>query len=312
VHVNTSFRYRAGGGRPARPRRAIDPLAVIGVLTDRDRLLIETLAEHQVLTTPQIAALAFPSLDVAQRRLLRLYRLRLVDRFRWHTTTGSQPWHYTLGVVGAELIAAAGGTTAPRPGQLRERQTRLATSPRLDHLLGVNRFFTDLAGHARTHPDTALTTWLSESRCAERYGRIVRPDGYGTWTENGRQTNFFLEYDTGTEPLRRLVDKLPGYADLARAGGPTGTVLFWLPSTAREAHLRDTLGPHPRVPVATAAAIWAAATGCCPADAIWLPTGATPRRRLADLPASPHAQAARRAVLEQPYLSELADGEEPE
>ncbi len=284
MHFPASSRSLARGGRrrPAR-RRAIDPLAVIGVVTGRDRHIIETLAEHQVLTSHQLAEMAFPSRDVAQRRLLRLYQLKVLDRFRWYTTAGSQPWHYTLGIVGAELIAAAGATTPPRPGQLRERQARLATSPRLGHLLGVNGFFTALAGHARTHTDTALDTWSSEARCAEHYGRIVRPDGSGTWTEHGRQLSFFLEYDTGTEPIRRLVDKLPGYANLARAGGPTGTVLFWLPSTAREAHLRDALGPNSGVPVATTAATWAAATGACPADAVWLPARSQARRRLADL-----------------------------
>jgi Replication-relaxation len=284
MHLPASSRSLPRGGRgwPVR-RRVVDPLAVIGVLTGRDRHIIEVLAEHQVLTSHQLAEMAFPSRDVAQRRLLRLYQLKVLDRFRWYITAGSLPWHYTLGVVGAELIAAAGATTPPRPGQLRERQARLATSPRLGHLLGVNGFFTALAGHARTHPDTALAAWSSEARCAEHYGRIIRPDGSGVWVEAGRRVEFFLEYDTGTELLRRLVDKLAGYADLARAGGPTGTVLFWLPSTAREANLRDALGANPRVPVATAAATWAAAAGCCPADAIWLPTGASPRRRLAEL-----------------------------
>ena len=204
-------------GRPARsaalPR---DPLAVLGCLTLRDRHLLDLLDEHQVLTTSQLTRLAFPSRTMAQRRLLRLTQLGVLDRFRWHQQVGSQDWHYTTGLLGCELIAAARGASAPRPGEHRRRLTRLAANPRLGHLLGSNDVFTRLAGHAATQPGCALSAWWSERRCAGRYGQLVRPDGYGAWTQHGQHTQFFFEYDTGTEPLTRVVAKLPGYADLAR------------------------------------------------------------------------------------------------
>lgn len=43
---------------------------------------------------------------------------------------------------------------------------------------------------------------------------IVRPDGYGRWHQDGREVDFFLEYDRGTEPLDRLAAKLAGYRKL--------------------------------------------------------------------------------------------------
>jgi Replication-relaxation len=113
---------------------------------------------------------------------------------------------------------------------------------RLHYPLGVNGFFCALAAHARTHPGTGLVAWWSERRCAEDYGQIVRPDVYGAWVEDGRRVDFFLEHDTGTEPLGRVAAKLSGYADLATAGGPAYPVLLWLPSSAREAHLQRLLG----------------------------------------------------------------------
>src|SRR2546421_5200944 len=209
------FTSRSGSGPAfeAFPGRLpADPLAVLRSLTSRDRMLIEVLSEHQVLTTHQICELAFPSLDVAQRRLLRLIRLGVLDRFRRRLPLGSEPWQYVLGATGAALDAAERAVDAPRPAALRSRCLRLATSPRLGHLLGVNGWFCELAGHARTHPGTALSAWWSESRCAAHYGELVRPDGYGAWTEGARGVEFFLEYDTGTEPLRRLAAKLDGYA----------------------------------------------------------------------------------------------------
>jgi hypothetical protein len=275
-----------GAGPAASAGRPGDLLSLIGVLTERDRRLIDVLTEHQVLTTDQLAALAFPSLDTAQHRLLRLHRLGVVDRFRWNPTAGSATWHYTLGPAGAALAAAARGAEPPRPSELRRRAARLATSPRLGHLLGVNGFFCGLGSYARTHPGTTLAAWWSERRCAEHYGQIVRPDGYGAWVEDGQRTEFFVEHDTGTEPLGRLVAKLPAYADLVTAGGPAHPVFFWLPSTAREAHLRRLLDERrATVAVATAAAELARALGASPAGPIWLPVGSGRRRCLIDLAA---------------------------
>ena len=213
------------------------------VLTDRDRWLVALLAEHQVLTTSQITELAFPSLDVAQRRLLKLAGLGVLDRFRWHTMIGSQTWHYTLGQLGSHLVAAMRGVDPPRPAEHRRRIERLAANPRLGHLLGVNGLFTALAAHARTDPSATLAAWWSEQRCAQRYGELIRPDGYGRWTQAGRTVAFFCEYDTGTEPLTRVTAKLPGYADLTTGGGPNHPVLIWLPSGRRETNLRAALGP---------------------------------------------------------------------
>ncbi len=279
---------RRGGGPaasdPLSAGRGADPLIVLRCLTDRDRCLVSVLAEHQVLTTTQVTQLAFPSLDVAQRRLLRLTRLGILDRFRWHALVGSEAWHYTLGPAGAALVAAERGVEAPRPADLRRRALRLAASPRLAHLLGVNGWFCALAEEARTHPGTALVAWWSERRCAEHYGELVRPDAYGAWTENGRQVEFFVEYDTGTEPLARLTAKLGDYAELAVAGGPDHPVLYWLPSTIREAHLHQLLAQRPPTgPVATATAEAAAALDANPAGPLWLTPGSQRRRPLIDL-----------------------------
>ena len=276
--------HSGGAGPAASAGRAVDPLALLGVLTERDRCLVEVLAEHQVLTTDQLAALAFPSLDTAQHRLVRLYRLGVLERFRWNAGSGSDRWHYTLGPAGAALVAAARGTEPPRPAELRRRAVRLATSSRLAHLLGVNDVFCCLGGHARTHPGSALVAWWSERRCAEHYGEIVRPDAYGAWAEEGRRVDFFLEYDTGSEPLGRLVAKLPAYADLVVAGGPAYPVLFWLPSLTREAHLQRLLTERrTSVAVATTAADMARSLGADPSGPLWLAPGMSGRRQLIEL-----------------------------
>ncbi len=280
---STATRPR-GSGPSSAPARLRDPLAVLGVLTGRDRQLLALLGEHQVLTTSQLTRLAFPSRAMAQRRLLRLYQLGVLDRFRWYQTVGSQDWHYTTGLLGAELLAAARAATPPRPSEQHRRISRLAASPRLAHLLGINEVFSGLAGHARTHPGAALDAWWPERRCAEHYSTLVRPDGYGQWTQAGRRVEFFLEYDTGTEPLTRVVAKLAGYADLAAAGGPAIPVLFWVPTISREANLHAALArANSPVTVATANTELAAGYGYGPAGAIWHTRRSPERQPLIDV-----------------------------
>jgi len=72
-------------------------LSVAGHLTDRDRELARLVARHRVLTTDQLAALAFGNITTARHRLAVLVRLGLLRRFRPHLQTGSAPWHYVLG-----------------------------------------------------------------------------------------------------------------------------------------------------------------------------------------------------------------------
>ena len=78
---------------------------------------------------------------------------------------------------------------------------------------------------------------------------------------------FFLEYDTGTEPLWKLVDKVDGYLDLARVTGRSRPVLFSLHSPARAVNLQRRLAEHRTVvPIATTALT---SDGRSPAEAVW-------------------------------------------
>ena len=261
------------------PRRGgVSALDVFGRLTRRDRFLCRVLWEHRVLTTEQVCDLCFTSLVSTQHRMAALYRLCVLDRFRPLRPTGSESWRYTLGAVGAALVAAERGVDAPRTSVRRNRVVSLAAGQRTTHTLGVNGFFGSLHRAARERSDAALVAWWSERRCAAEWGELVRPDAYGIWEEDGQRVEFFVEHDTGSEPLGRVAAKLAGYRDLAEADGVARPVLFWLAQAGREPGLRKALGAT-TLPVATAVA----GTGN-PADAIWLPVGQeAPRRRLAQL-----------------------------
>jgi hypothetical protein len=285
-----------GGPRPPTrqtgPRRGVGAQAALEALrelTDRDRYLLAVLAEHQVLTADQIARLKFTDANTARKRLVLLTRRGILDRFRDAVRPGSQPWRYTLGPLGAAIVAAGRAQPAQRPAVHAERVLRLARSPRLGHLLGANEFFVALAQHARHDRAYALRWWLNESRATAACAGLARPDGLGVWAHHQsdgalREVAFFLEHDEGTEPIARLVAKLPGYAEAALGDGPDHRVLFWLPSIARETHLHTALARHQSpVPVATATRQHTDAANLDPAGPVWLTPGHTTRRALIDL-----------------------------
>jgi hypothetical protein len=116
------------------------------------------------------------------------------------------------------------------------------------------------------------------------FGDMVRPDAYGRWSDNGREIEFFLEFDFGTEDLGTLSSKLHGYEKLATATGISTPVLVWLPTNRREASARGALSntlaqlDHPTlVPVATSASDLAGERN--PAAARWLPISTPATRR---------------------------------
>lgn len=279
----------------ALPGSVADAIAVQRQLTGRDRELLDLLADHKALTTEQISRLYFHGRDnAARKRLARLTRRGVLARFRTCVRPGSQSWRYTLGTLGAMIHTATHGDTLPTAAKTHEKVLKLAQNPRLNHLLGVNEFFVTLAVHANENSECALKEWWNERSIAEACARIVRPDGYGKWADNGRSTGFFLEYDTGTEKLETVLSKFDGYQELASAD-VAHPVLFVLPGVKRQNNFHRTVSANPGrlggLTVASAAVEDLATTG--PANPVWLLAGTRTRYRLIDLPqSSAHRRAA--------------------
>lgn len=261
---------------PTRPAVNADLLAALAArLTPRDRWLLAMLREHRVLTTPQITALCFPSTRVSLARLTMLYHHRALHRARPLTAEpGTAPWHWVLDEAGATVLAA---DTAGEPGERRWRRDHALAvlhAANLAHTVGANQLPVDLAAHARTDPDAQLDAWWGEARCAEQVGDIVRPDGYGLWHQQGRRVEFFVEYDTGTEPVGVVAAKADRYANLAAATDKHIPVLIVLPAAAREAAVHRLLPAGP--PLLATTHTTALAAG--PAGPCWMPAGHTPAR----------------------------------
>jgi hypothetical protein len=276
--------------------------ALAARLTVRDKWLLALLYEHRVLTSTQIQDAAFPSSRSARQRLRELYLWRAVSRFQPFRQLGSAPMHYVLGPAGASVLAAEHGLEVKDLGYRHDRAMAIAHNQRLAHTVGVGDFFTSLIARSR-HRDPVrdgegVTVWWSETRCARHFGDLVIPDAYGRWHSNTSELEFFLEYDTGSESLTKVARKLLAYARLADSTGIATPVLFWLPTSRREAGARAALArihadldQTADVPVATAAADLLGSSAACPspADDVWLPLHAksssrpSPRYALAEL-----------------------------
>lgn len=228
-------------------------------LTDRDRWLCRMLFEHHVLTSTQIIDIAFPGRRGANLRLRNLYQWGVLHRFQPHRDRGSHPMYYVLDTAGAVSLARENGIDPKELGYSREREIGRAFSLQLAHTVGCNGLFTTLIRRAR-QPGAAgvLAAWWSAARCGRHWGDIVTPDGYGRWREAGREVEWFVEFDFGTEQLSRLAGKLARYERLAEVTGITTPVLVWLPSARREVNARRAMAEAlrglerpARVPVAT-------------------------------------------------------------
>jgi hypothetical protein len=270
-----------------------------GRLTPRDRVLLRLLAEHQVLTVAHCADLLYGSQETARHRLVSLHRLKAVDRFRplVGLGDGSAPYHYVLGEAGASVLAAELGVQPHQLGYRRDQALAIAHQPGLAQLLAINGFFASLAAAGRAQPSAALIAWWSAARCANQWGKLVRPDGYGRWRCGAREVDFFLEHPPPATPggapadqqrsLGQLADKLAGYLALAAQTKIATPILLWLDSPDLEANARATL---PRLPVPAATASRALGD---PTGPIWLPLAAGgPRRLLLDLHQPPPSRPA--------------------
>ncbi|GAB3710637.1 replication-relaxation family protein [Nocardiopsis oceani] len=204
-------------------------------LTDRDLRILQALATHRVMTTPQVGIVFFhgPYSRVAQRRMLALARKGLVRRFLPPHLEVRPPSHWTLSATGARTLAEALGTASNELEPHSRTDDRLFRSTQLRHTVGVTQTWVDLTVNARKLRGTSVQKWWPEHRCRHAWGNRVRPDAYLRWKQGDTVVDTFLEYDTGTEPHPRLAEKLDRYYLLAQSSGLTSTVLFVVPSTRR-------------------------------------------------------------------------------
>lgn len=152
-------------------------------LVERERWLLQLLADHRVLTTDQIAAIAFGSVRRAQDRLRILRQLGVLFAFRHsYQGSGTLPFYTMLGYEGARMIAAAREEKPPTPGTHREFLERVAASPSLSHLVGANQFSCDLLARSTRDRTRAMAVGIGDRNDVQgNAARRERARSGATW-----------------------------------------------------------------------------------------------------------------------------------
>lgn len=264
-----------------KPARAAASLGEVAhQLTERDLAIVDHLSRFRLLTIVQLERVFFDSASSAYDRIKTLCEKGLLDRRRPST---HEAYRYFLGWLGLCLVHAIavadfehdpgidlfGKSEKPKPGRAptklkaRQHADTLFFSSHRSHLEGVNDFYTRLASSCRGDIEAVLRYWYVEHE-AEKVSPAMgqRPDGCFDLAFAGQEREFTFEYDTGTEPLERLVRKVDWYnREIARrqsirsrdinegkytreqvlAQAPPRMMLIEFTKPGREANLHDRL-----------------------------------------------------------------------
>lgn len=195
----------------ARPGASAAAAALAGLtarLTDRDFAVIDALARFGVMTTPQLAAVHFPSANAAKIRLRTLADLGILARTR---QPRSGTLRCTLDWAGQAVHALRTGTKPPSATEAAWEVQRRFLSPTRTHDEGAVEAVAALHLACRQHGGARITEWLAETEAAWEFTGL-RPDtAFTLETDSGHSLMAWYEYDTGTETTGRLAAKIDAY-----------------------------------------------------------------------------------------------------
>jgi hypothetical protein len=197
-------------------------------LTRRDFDILEALEKHKIMTAGMIEAIFFPSRHQAGARLLTLYELGLLERWR---SPESKAYRYVLAWRGQCILALMKGDKPPTKQAATFAAQHQFLSRNRQHTEGINAFFSRLYYSARDRSDIQVR-WLLK----DLWMSGIDPDGNGEiiW-QDGPVLPFWLEHDRGTETLGYLARKIKTYREHTNRypSARNSVLLIELPSERR-------------------------------------------------------------------------------
>lgn len=194
------------------------PRAVAGVLaglSERDRQVLDSVAEHRFLTTKHIERLHFvdhatplAAARICRRVLARLHAARLLhrlDRRVGGLHAGSAGYVWSIGLVGDHVLRHAAGDGL-------RRRIKEPSATFLDHTMAIADAHLALVDAARAD-SFELVAVEHEPSCwrgfttASGATDTLRPDLYAVTATGDYEDCWFLEIDRGTESLPTLIRK---------------------------------------------------------------------------------------------------------
>jgi hypothetical protein len=223
-------------------------------LSDRDRLVLDTVSRVRIATASQLERLHFTDVGARERRrvLASLVEKKLLFRLPrtiGGTRAGSKGFVYALGTTGQRL-------RWNRTTTGRSKRPWTPGTTFLRHAVAVTEVYTRLV-EAETRGELRLRRFETEPTSWRQFtgpggARLVlRPDAYIELGINGHRDLWFLEVDLATESSSTLHRKCELYRQYWRTGkeesavGAVPLVLFAVPTEARKGTLIDVLGRQP-------------------------------------------------------------------
>jgi len=274
-------------------------------LTEQDERVVRLVAEHDVFSTEQLAALCFDRADRPADALPRLNYLATRALLIKYEHPGTHPagfpgddlddtppagmpdpapdawpdgqrWVWSLGQGGAYWAGVERVLNRHAWFEAWTRSFHPEQRPHLRRRLAFNGFFAALHHYSLTHPDAGLDQWWGPDRCAEASRGQVAPDAHGRWRQRGNSVPFWLYSDYVRDPMRTLVATVDQHTTVHRSNAADrDVILLVMVNDNREALLHQrwatyapTGKPTPRVATTSYRKLRA-----WPTDAIWWPVG---------------------------------------
>jgi len=224
-------------------------------LSDRDRAILQSLADYGLLQTGHLRQLHFTdhatteaAASICRRTLRRLSQPRLVEAIEHRVggiRAGSDAIVWRLGPAGDRLLRA-GDPDAPR-SRRREPSLRF-----LQHRLMVADVACILTTTAPTdgfelvRVDPEPASWRTYTG-VHGARETLKPDLYAITAAGEYEDHWFIEVDRGTESIPTLLKQCRAYQTYHRSGREQSTVgifpriLWLLPDTHRRDRLRTAI-----------------------------------------------------------------------
>lgn len=216
--MSSSSRRRRRDNRPDDPRPMREGA--------NDRQIVRLVYDYRVLSQNQLERLLGRSRSTVQRLLRRLYDHRYLERvFLPISYFGSSPALYILDRRGIDLLQRMG------VDNFVGLPSKQMSAMYLEHTLATNEFRIAVSLACQRN-GWEVETWLTDNEMKADYDRVkipsrkqpvsLIPDSYFSIHVPDRgTTNFFLELDRGTMPIKRFREKLEAYVAYYKTGAFT-------------------------------------------------------------------------------------------
>jgi hypothetical protein len=241
-------------------------LAAIERLTDVDQQVLRLVAEHEVMSTEQFAAVCFPHparvADAAERLRYLATRTLLVkfphpgthpaglagDELNDRPPVGlpvavparwgdGGRWAWSLGQGGAYWAGVERILNRERWIDAWSRSFVPLERPHLRRRLALNDFFAALDHGARGHNYVRLDQWWGPARCADSSGGKTSPDAHGRWRYHAATVPFWVYCDSVRSPNRTLIKTVERHQVVHRRTADQDVILLVMVNDNRERRL---------------------------------------------------------------------------